>query len=353
MSAVQLPAGTVIEAPAIDWPDFAVRHLNLASEDLGARVLACSDEFFAAAQRCLQASSPVFIVGKFDDHGKWMDGWETRRRRQGGYDFAIVQLAFPGKLKGLDIDTSHFTGNFPPAAAVQACYSTETPTESTQWTEIVPSTSLSGNAHHFIDLNDDDRIWTHLRLNIYPDGGVARFRVYGQAVFDRATQDLDALHEVSALHLGGRIVAYNNAHYGTPFRLLMPGRGVNMGDGWETRRRRDSGHDWCVIELGHAATVQKIEIDTAHFKGNYPDRVSIHAAFCETMTDEGLANQAMFWPELLPEQVTQMDKQHVYGADAIRALGPVTHVRVNMIPDGGISRVRIWGHLHTDCKPDP
>lgn len=349
MSAVQLPAGTVIEAKAVDFPPFAQRYVNLAASEAGARVVACSDEFFGAAQRCLQSSSSVFIVDKFDDHGKWVDGWETQRRRQGGHDFAVIQLAFPGRLKGLDIDTSHFTGNFPPAASVQGCYSLTEPDDSTQWVDIVPSMPLSGDAHHFVDVSDDDRVWTHVRLNIYPDGGVARFRVYGQPVVDWSLQDADTLHEVSALHLGGRIVAYNDAHFGTPFRLLMPGRGVNMGDGWETRRRRDAGYDWCVIELGHAVNVEQIEIDTAHFKGNYPDRVSVHAAYCQAMPDKGLATQAMFWPELLPEQVTTMDARHVYGTDVIKPLGPVTHIRVNMFPDGGISRVRIWGRLYTHC----
>lgn len=344
MSAAQLPTGTVIQARPADSPDFVRRFANLASEDFGAKVLSCSDEFFAAAQRCLQDAAPVFVVGKFDDNGKWMDGWETRRRRQGGHDHADIQLAFPGMIKGLDIDTSHFTGNFPPAASVQACFSATEPDDATQWTEILHSTSLSGDSHHFFPVNDE-RVWTHVRLNIYPDGGVARFRVYGQPAYDWDTADPDVLHEVSALRLGGRIVGYNDAHFGTPFRLIMPGRGVNMGDGWETRRRREPGYDWCIIELGRAATVEKIEIDTAHFKGNYPDRVSVQAARMPAMTDESLATQAMFWPELLSEQKTSMDKQHIYDGHKIAALGPVTHVRVNMFPDGGISRVRIWGRL--------
>lgn len=345
MATVQLPSGTVVEARTADWPGFAKRYVNLASEDFGAQVLSCSDEFFASAQRCLQASSPVFIAGKFDDNGKWMDGWETQRRRQGGHDFAIIRLAFPGQLKGLDIDTSHFTGNFPPAASVHACHTTTSPDSSTKWTEIVATTSLLGDAHHFIELLDDDRVWTHLRLSIYPDGGVARFRAYGQPVQDWSILDQGGLHEVSALHMGGRIVSYNDAHYGTPFRLLMPGRGVNMGDGWETRRRREPGYDWCIIQLGRAALIQKIEIDTAHFRGNYPDRVSVQAGFCKALTDDAVTTQAMFWPELLSEQTTQMHEQHIYDQDVIKPLGPVTHVRVNMFPDGGISRVRIWGRL--------
>ncbi|GAB2903932.1 allantoicase [Paralcaligenes ginsengisoli] len=345
MATPNLPAGTIVNAPFVEPPAFATRYANLASADFGAKTLSCSDEFFAAADRMLQSSEPVFIVGKFDDHGKWMDGWETRRRRNGGHDSAVIRLGLPGAVKGLDIDTSHFTGNFPPAASVQACHSKGDPDAGTQWTEIVAARSLSGDSHHFIEIVGDDRVWTHLRLNMLPDGGIARLRVYGQAACDWNAKDASALYEVSALENGGRIAAYNNAHFGAPFRLIMPGRGINMGDGWETRRRREPGSDWCLIELGHAAIVEKIEIDTAHFKGNYPDRVSIQAARVAESTDESLVTQAMFWPELLGEQKMEMDKQHFFDGAQIGRIGPVTHVRINMFPDGGISRVRIWGRL--------
>ncbi len=344
MAAPNLPAGTVLNAPSVELPAFATRHANLASADFGATVVSCSDEWFAAANRMLQASEPVFVVGKFDDHGKWMDGWETRRKRHAGHDHAVVRLGLPGVIKGVDIDTSHFTGNFPPAASLQACYCSTEPDQSTVWTELVPATSLAGNSHHFIEL-DDGRAWTHCRLNIYPDGGVARLRIYGQTVCDWKALDANALHEVSALAAGGRIVGYNDAHFGVPFRLIMPGRGVNMGDGWETRRRRDPGHDWCIVELGHAAIVEKIEVDTAHFKGNYPDRISLQAAHVSGGTDQSVITQAMFWPVLLGEQKTEADKQHFYTTEHIQPLGPVTHVKLNMIPDGGISRLRIWGRL--------
>lgn len=347
MAAPNLPAGTVINAaPVAELPAFAVRHANLASADFGARVVACSDDFFGEADRMLQSSESVFIVGKFDDHGKWVDGWETQRRRRGGHDHAVVRLGLPGVIKGLDIDTSHFTGNYPPAASVQGCYCAgeADPGEDASWTDIIPATPLSGGSHHFLPVSDE-RPWTHLRLNIYPDGGVARFRAYGQPLCDWAAKDPDALHEVSALAAGGRIVSYNDAHFGVPFRLIMPGRGVNMGDGWETRRRRDPGYDWCIVELGHAALVEKIEVDTAHFKGNYPDRVSIQAARVDQGTDQSITTQAMFWPELLGEQKTEMDTQHFYSGEQIRPLGPVTHVRLNMFPDGGVSRLRIWGRL--------
>lgn len=347
MAAPNLPIGTVINAaPVAEPPEFALRYANLASADFGTRVVSCSDEFFGAVDRMLQSSESVFIVGKFDDHGKWVDGWETQRRRNGGHDYAVVRLGLPGVIKGLDIDTSHFTGNYPPAASVQACYCEggTDPAADTAWTEILPAKSLSGGSHHLLPVNSD-RSWTHVRLSIYPDGGVARFRVYGQPSCDWQTKDPDALYEVSALASGGRLVSYNDAHFGVPFRLIMPGRGVNMGDGWETRRRRDPGYDWCVIELGHAAVVEKIEVDTAHFKGNYPDRVSIQAARVDEGTDQSITTQAMFWPELLSEQKTEMHKQHFYSGEQIRSIGPVTHVRLNMFPDGGISRLRIWGRL--------
>jgi len=344
MASPNLPVGTVIDAPAVDLPAFATRHPNLLSEKLGAKVLSCTDEFFASASRMLQDSEPVFIVGKFDDHGKWMDGWETRRRRNGGNDTAIVKLGLLGTIKGLDINTSHFTGNFPPAASVQVARCEGEPDERTEWVEIVPAKSLQGNSHHFVEI-DDDRVWTHLRLNIFPDGGVARLRAYGQPACDWESKDPGQLYEVSALASGGRIVAYNDSHFGSPMPLLTPGRGVNMGDGWETRRRREPGNDWVIIELGHAATVEKIEIDTAHFKGNYPDRVSVQGALVKESTDQSLVTQAMFWPVILGEQKTEMDKQHFYEGAVLQPVGPVSHVRVNMFPDGGISRVRIWGRL--------
>lgn len=347
MATNNLPAGTVIDAQPVDLPGFASRYPNLAGADLGAEVISCTDEFFAAAERMLQPSEPVFIVGKFDEHGKWMDGWETRRRRNGGHDHAIIRLGLPGVIRGLDINTSHFTGNFPPAASVHACHSETAPDDATEWVELVPATSLQGNSHAFVEIADT-RVWTHLRLSIFPDGGVARFRVYGQPACNWEARDPDASYEVSALANGGRVVAYNDAHFGVPTGLIRPGRGINMGDGWETRRRREPGNDWLILELGHAVHVDKIEIDTAHFKGNYPDRVSIQAARVGESTDQSLVTQAMFWPELLGEQKTEMDTQHFFEGDQIRPIGPVSHVRVNIFPDGGLSRVRIWGRLAKD-----
>ncbi len=342
MSQTYLPDGHIVQAKAVELPDFAGRFVNLAAADFGAQVLSCSDEWFAAAQRMLQSAPPVFVVGKFDDHGKWMDGWETRRKRYEGYDHAVVKLGLSGVIRGVDIDTGHFTGNFPPAASLEACCCAGRPSETEKWETLVPSTALQGDSHCFVEVYDE-REWTHVRLNIYPDGGVARLRVYGLPKVDWAALPGNEIYETSAVAKGGRIVAVSNAHYGMPFRLNMPGRGVNMGDGWETARRRVPGNEWCIIELGCKTLVERIEVDTAHFKGNYPDSVSIQAADVTFGTDESLPTQAMFWQTLLPQTKMEMDKQHFYEKADLNDVGAVTHIKLNIHPDGGVSRLRVWG----------
>ena len=323
-------------------PDFARLWVDLAQPRLGAVALHATDEFFAPKERMIDPAPAVFIPGKYDDNGKWMDGWESRRRRGPGHDHCTLRLGRPGVIKGVDIDTSHFTGNYPPAASLEACRSDGDPDSATRWTEILAATNLTGNAHHFRAVADD-RVWTHVRLHIYPDGGVARLRVYGQVHCNWDAQDKGKLVDLAALEHGGRAIACNNQHYGSPQNLLAPGRGVNMGDGWETRRRREPGHDWAILALGHRGRIRRIEVDTALFKGNYPDRCSIQAADVEGGTEDSLVTQAMFWPGLLPEQKLQMDRVHSFESE-IADIGPVTHVRLNIIPDGGVSRLRLWGH---------
>ncbi|CDY76460.1 Allantoicase [Caballeronia glathei] len=326
-------------------PEFTRRYVNLADPRLGAQALEASDDFFAPKERMLNPEPAVFIPGKFDDHGKWMDGWETRRKRTTGYDWCVVKLARPGVIKGIDLDTSHFTGNFPPAASIEGAHVAEGAAlnQSTAWTEIVPSITLQGNSHHYLDVASAEP-FTHLRVNIYPDGGIARLRVYGQPQLDWSRASRSELFDLAAMENGAYLVATNNQHFGLASTLLMPGRGVNMGDGWETRRRREPGNDWCVVALAQPGIIKKIEVDTAHFKGNYPDRCSLQAAYVKGGTDSSLITQAMFWPVLLGEQKLQMDKQHFFESE-LESLGPVTHVRFNIIPDGGVSRLRLFGTL--------
>ncbi len=326
-----------------DTPKFVNDWIDLAQPRLGAEVVSCSDDFFAECSRMLQAHDAVFIDGKFDDNGKWMDGWETRRRRNGGYDHAIVKLGLAGIIKGVDIDTSHFTGNFPPAGSLDACYCKGNPDDNTEWVSVIPSVSLNADRHHYFEV-DEGRAFSHIRLNIYPDGGVARLRVYGQVQCDWNDKDKNQAYDLAAVENGARAIAWNDSHYGSPANLLAPGRGVNMGDGWETRRRREPGHDWCIIELGHCGIIQDILIDTAHFKGNFPDHCSIQAAQVESGTTDSIITQSQFWPDLLPASKLEMDEIHEF-SDTIQTLGPVSHVRISIFPDGGLSRVRLFGKL--------
>lgn len=324
-------------------PDFTRRYINLADERLGAEAIFSTDDFFAPKQRMLNPEPAVFIPGKYDEHGKWMDGWETRRKRSNGYDYAIVKLAKRGKIYGLDLDTSNFTGNYPPAASLEGCDCEGAPDASTVWTEVLSSVNLQGNQHHYFEVSVEPA-FTHVRLNIYPDGGIARLRIYGQPHRDWSAVPAGELVDLAAAENGAYIAAVNNQHFGMASNMLMPGRGVNMGDGWETRRRREPGNDWCVISLGRPGIIEKIEVDTCHFRGNYPDRCSIQAAFIEGGTDTSLITQSMFWPELLAEQKLEMHLQHYFEKE-IKNQTKVSHVRFNIHPDGGVSRLRLWGRL--------
>ena len=325
-------------------PEFAVNSINLASPRLGAEAVYATDDFFADMSRMLQDKEAVFIPDKYDENGKWMDGWESRRRRGPGHDFCVVRLGVRGRLYGIDIDTSHFTGNYPPAASLEAALTAEPLAKETLWREVVATSPLGPSAHHYFAIADQD-IYDHIKLNIFPDGGVARLRVFGEPVAQWEARDRKAVYELSALKNGGRIVAYNDAHYGSVWTMLLDGRGINMGDGWETRRRREPGNDWIIVKLGAPGIVEKIEVDTAHYKGNYPDRCSLQAALVEGSGDRSIAARAMFWPELMGEEKLEMDNIHVFSGDRIAKLGPVSHVKLNIFPDGGISRLRIFGRL--------
>jgi allantoicase len=314
-------------------PGFARAWPNLAQPRLGAEAVSASDEFFASKERLIDAVAPVFYPDRYDDHGKWMDGWETRRKRVEGHDWCVVRLGRPALLYGVDIDTSLFTGNYPLAASLDAA------TDDAAWNELVPVTTLQGNAHHYLDISQPGP-WSQLRLNIYPDGGVARLRVYGRFVPPPVAGD--ELVELSGLLHGSRVVAWSDDHYGWPGKVFLPDRGVNMGDGWETRRRRAPGNEWLIVALGQPGTIRRIEIDTSHNKGNHPDRCSILAARVEHATDASLVPQSMFWRTLLPEVKLAADTIHTF-EDAIADLGAISHARINLHPDGGVSRLRLFG----------
>jgi allantoicase len=323
------------------YADLIRRNINLADERLGAAVLFATDEFFGSKERMLSPGEPEWRAGVYDANGKWMDGWETRRRRNQGHDHCVLQLAAPSRLALLDIDTRHFTGNYPPHASVQACRSAGVPDDKAVWTELLPYSSLNGDQRNYFEL-ESSAVWTHLKLNIYPDGGVARLRAYGTVYKEWTnTADSEPIDLLAALN-GGRALACSDEHYGSMWNLLLPGRGASMADGWETRRRREPGSDWVILRLGHPGRIQQVEVDTAHFKGNYPHQISINGALLREAQDADLTSQCLYWPSLLEPQLLQADHVVQFRTQLLD-VGSVSHVRVNIHPDGGLSRVRLFG----------
>jgi allantoicase len=319
--------------------------VRLEQPRLGTRVIFASDDFFAPKERLIAPADPIFVADKYDDHGKWMDGWESRRKRDEGHDFCVIRLGTPGVIHGFDIDTSHFTGNFPPAASIDACSSnSEVPGEDEAWYELLPRVDLAGDSHHFRPVNNDSVV-THLRLNIYPDGGVARLRVYGEVRCDTKKISPGDELDLAAFENGGRALCCSDEHFGSMHNLNIAEPGANMGDGWETARRRGQGNDWVVLALALPGTIEKVELDTAHFKGNFPDRAEIRAA--RISATENVGSESERWSVLLPETKLEADKAHRF-TDSLKSIGTVTHVRLNIFPDGGVSRLRLFGKADND-----
>lgn len=309
---------------------------DLASARVGGRAIETNDDFFAPKSHLVKPEAPVFIPGKYTARGKWMDGWESRRRRTPGHDWCIVQLGMRGRLRGVDVDTSFFTGNFPSHCSIDA----RDDATGTGWRTVLPKTALRGDSHNYLSVGSDHP-WTHLRLNIFPDGGVARLRAYGDVVVDwsrvaRAGRAVD----LAALRHGGLVLAASDVHYGAKDNMLMPGRAKNMGDGWETRRRRGPGHDWAIVRLGTPGVLTKVEIDTNHFKGNFPDSASIEGCLAPGASVDALSSAP--WSEVLPQTKLEAHHRHLF-VKQLRHRGPVSHVRLNIFPDGGVSRFRVHG----------
>jgi allantoicase len=309
--------------------------LNLASDRMGGTVLAASDDFFAEKENLIKAPEPLFVPGKYTDRGKWMDGWESRRKRTPGYDWAIIRLGVPGVIRGIVVDTSFFTGNYPEHCSIEGCNAAGNPRadELQGWAEILPKTGLRGDTRNPFEIASTLR-FTHLRFNIFPDGGVARLRVHGIALPDwkRFGNEVD----LAAAECGGVIVDSSDRHYGHPLNLIMPGRGLDMSDGWETRRRRGPGHDWVILRLGAEGIIDRIEVDTAHFKGNFPDSCSLEISSNA---------ESESWREVLARARLQAHSRHLFSGGDLSDTGQARFARFNIFPDGGVSRLRLYGRL--------
>lgn len=302
---------------------------DLADRTLGGAAVAANDEFFAAKENLILPHPPV-ARAEFGHRGKEYDGWETRRRRSPGSDWAIVRLGVPGIVAGVVVDTAHFTGNHPPRASVDGAAVEGQPSvaelEKADWQPLLPLSELAGDTANAFAVDSARRV-THVRLSIHPDGGVARLRVHGTAVPDPRILDAGPL-DLAALENGGRVTAVSDEFYGRPAQLLAPGRARSMGEGWETRRRRGPGNDWVEVALACEGVVTLAELDTSYFLGNAPATASV--------TGWGPDGEVV----VLPRSRLQPDTRHRFVLDGGR---PVERVRLDVLPDGGMARLRLWG----------
>ena len=325
------------------YNEYSRQYVDLVSERLGGETLACSDDFFAEMENLLKPGRGVFIDDKYTERGKWMDGWESRRSygRDNGreFDWCVIRMGIPGEVKGVDVDTNHFRGNAPQSVSIEACHSLGQPDENTQWTTILEQADVEPHSQNLMAI-ESDQCWTHLRLNIFPDGGVARFRAYGEAqiIWDEFLPG--ELVDLASIKNGAKALLCSDMFFSDKNNLLMPGRGVNMGDGWETKRRRDPGPDWSIIQLGHQGTVNKVVVDTHHFKGNFPDRFSLEGALLSPGDDIESAK----WQTIIPEQKLFAHREHLFIGPIVSGEQSFSHVRLNIFPDGGVSRLRVFGY---------
>jgi allantoicase len=323
--------------------------IDLASDRLGGAVLYANDDFFAPKENLLKPCTPVFIEGKYTDRGKWMDGWESRRRRTPGFDWCIIRLGLPGIIRGVVVDTSFFKGNYPEQCSLEACAVDGQPDveqllgQTTQWSEILPISELQGDSQNPFATSTEERA-THLRFRIFPDGGVARLRVYGEVVPDWKSLARRGEIDLAAAENGALVLTCSDMFFGHRHNLIMPGRGVDMGDGWETKRRRGPGYDWVVIRLATRGFIQRVEVDTAHFKGNYPDTCSLEGCDARDAVLNDAAISSLSWKEILPRTRLQAHTRHFY-EEQLEKAGAITHVRFNIYPDGGVSRLRLYGTI--------
>jgi allantoicase len=328
--------------------DKLTKYIDLASEKIGGKVLYATDDFFAEKENLIKEGRGIFIEGKYTEHGKWMDGWESRRKRTEGHDWVIVKLGAEGSIKGLDIDTNHFLGNHPPFASVEAIYLNQEisdwqQSDNLEWDEILEKSPLNPGSQHFFEI-DSNTVYTHLRLHIYPDGGVARFRVYGEVYKDWENCDKNELIDLLLVNNCGKALCCNDMFFSAMDNLISPTKGKDMGDGWETKRNRTpNNEDWVILKLGHQGVVQKIIVDTHHFKGNYPDSCAID--YCYSDNDDDVMTHKVTWKPLLENQKLEAHKEHFFKDDRIKNHDVISHVKLKIYPDGGISRLRLIGHI--------
>jgi allantoicase len=315
--------------------------IDLAQPRLGSKIIFKTDDFFASANRIIDPSPSVFKEGLFDKNGKWMDGWESRRKRTSGHDFLIIKLGKPGSINKIDVDTSHFNGNQPSMVSLEGCYLKSNSIKNFKWKTLIGKKKVKANNHH-IFMSSSKSIFTHIKLNIFPDGGVARLRLYGNISKENNNLKNKKINLASLLN-GASVIACNNEHFGKAENILAPGKAKNMGDGWETRRRRDKGFDWLILNSIEGDKIDKIEISTHHFKGNYPSHCSLQAAYIPgKKSSSAIVKSSNKWKFLLSKNNLSANKTHKF-INKLMKNNKINFIKINIFPDGGISRFKIFG----------
>lgn len=323
-------------------PEFT-KLIDLAAERLGGKALYVTDDFFAEKENLLKPGRGIFIADKFTDRGKWMDGWESRRKRTPGHDWCVIKLASSGIIKGFDIDTNFFLGNHPPHAMVEAALINDDSQitdwdKEVNWINVLEKSDLDAGSHNYFECHDNN-IFTHVRLNIFPDGGVARFRVFGTVSKQWDLVGDDENIDLAFALNGGKAIACNDMFFSSMDNLIMPGKGINMGDGWETKRNRKLGNfDWVILRLGTTGIISDVLLDTEHFKGNYPDSFALECCF--STNDNDVIDGKVEWETLIAGEKLSAHSEHKYNIDRQIC---ASHVRLKIFPDGGVSRLRLVG----------
>jgi len=322
--------------------------VDLASERVGGETLSCSDDFFAEMENLIKPGRGIFIDDKFTDRGKWMDGWESRRSygRDDGreFDWCIIRLGIKGIIRGFDIDTNYFRGNAPESVSVEACVSEIEPNADTVWETVLEQATVEAHSQNIFAINND-KAYTHIRLNMFPDGGVARIRVYGEADVNWKQFIDGELIDLAYIKNGGKALLVSDMFFSDKNNLIMPGRGKDMGDGWETKRRRDPGPDWSIVKLASQGSIEKVVVDTCHFKGNFPDTFLLEGMVSDS-DDFSNGKQEDKWQPIINRTKLFAHREHLFINEiTVSNEQSFTHVRLNIFPDGGISRMRVFGKV--------
>ncbi|XP_004648108.1 probable allantoicase [Octodon degus] len=393
-------ADTPQEGKLTRFVDFT-QLVDMACEAVGGKVLFATDDFFAPAENLIKSESPTFKEHEYTEFGKWMDGWETRRKRVPGHDWCVIRLGIEGIIRGFDVDISHFNGNHPPRVSIQAAnlkedklpeilprgvrtgtaaspeeFSAIAELQSGEWSYLVPMTELKPgsptSSHNYFLVHSQQR-WTHVRLNMFPDGGIARLRVYGTGQKDWVATDPKEPVDLVAIAFGAVCVGFSNAHFGHPNNIIGVGRAKSTADGWETARRLDRppvletdengfllvpGYEWAVFRLAHPGVIMQIEIDTKHFKGNAPDNCKVDGCVLTTQEEEEAGKRqwllpAAKWKPLLPVTKLSPNQSHLFDSLTLELQDVITHARLSIAPDGGVSRLRLRGFPSSICLLRP